>query len=103
MEYTQEYLELLAKQFKILGDKTRLSILMLLKDKGELPVYRIVEHLDTTQANISKHLKILHKYDLVKKRQHKSSVLYSTKRDCIFRICEILGNDKDLSVEDLSK
>lgn len=89
MKYDQRYLERLANQFKILGDKTRLGILMLLRDR-ELPVHNIVEQMDTTQANISKHLKILYEHNIVKKRQVKSSVLYSIKKDCIFEICEIL-------------
>jgi DNA-binding transcriptional ArsR family regulator len=89
MNYDPIYLERLASQFKILGDKTRLGILMLLRDR-ELPVRSIVQQMDTTQANISKHLKILYEHNIVKKRQVKSSVLYSIKKDCIFEICEIL-------------
>jgi DNA-binding transcriptional ArsR family regulator len=89
MEITCETLEKLSNQFKVLGDKTRLKILMLLKDK-ELPVNKIVEQSDTSQANISKHLKILYENDIVKKRNQKSSVLYSIKLGCIFEVCEIL-------------
>lgn len=92
MNLEDKYLEKLANQFKILGDKTRLKILMLLKDK-ELPVNKIVEHIKTTQANVSKHLKILHKHGIVKKKQVKSSVFYSIKKECIFEICDILYTD----------
>ncbi len=92
MKTEDKYLEKLAHQFKILGDKTRLKILMLLKDK-ELPVNKIVEQIKTTQANVSKHLKLLHKHGIVKKKQVKSSVFYSIKKECIFEICDILYTD----------
>ncbi|MFW5799657.1 MAG: ArsR/SmtB family transcription factor [Spirochaetota bacterium] len=91
---TDSEIEKLANQFKILGDKTRLKILMVLKTQ-EMPVHKIVERIETTQANVSKHLKILFEYGLVKKRHLKSSVLYSIKRDCIFEICDILYSSSE--------
>ena len=91
MNLKEDTLEKLARQFKILGDKTRLKIVMLLQN-NELPVNKIVEQSGTTQANISKHLKILFKSGILKKRQNKSSVLYSIKKACIFEICDILNS-----------
>lgn len=99
-DFDENLVNRLAKQFKILGDVTRLKILMLLKN-GELPVHEIVEKIKTTQANISKHLKILYENNIVKKRQVKSSVFYSIKRECIFDICDIL-NKADKSPLDAS-
>ena len=52
-------LEQIAETFKLFSDATRLSILQALRE-GPRPVNDIVEELGTSQANISKHLKLLY-------------------------------------------
>ena len=51
-------LDALAETLKLLSDKTRLTILALLKEK-EMCVCDIVEILQTTQPNVSQHLRKL--------------------------------------------
>jgi len=51
--------DLIAKYFRGLGDPTRLRILELLRDEGELTVSELVERLDQPQPNVSNHLACL--------------------------------------------
>ena len=46
-------LDHVAQRFRVLGDSTRLSILRLLVDRGELSVGAIVDELVMSQANAS--------------------------------------------------
>jgi DNA-binding transcriptional ArsR family regulator len=52
-------LELTAKFFRGLGDPTRLRIVELLLDEGELPVKALVERLGVQQGRVSSHLACL--------------------------------------------
>ncbi|MEO5678984.1 MAG: metalloregulator ArsR/SmtB family transcription factor [Acidimicrobiales bacterium] len=51
--------ELLARLFRALGDATRLRILELLLDEGELHQMELVRRLGATQARVSEHLSCL--------------------------------------------
>jgi ArsR family transcriptional regulator len=58
-------------QFKALGDKTRLKILCLLtRAKNELCVCEIMDSIEDSHCNISRHLKILKTAGLVKEKKH---------------------------------
>lgn len=52
-------LELTAKFFRGLGDPTRLKIVELLLEEGELPVKALVERLGVQQGRVSSHLACL--------------------------------------------
>jgi DNA-binding transcriptional ArsR family regulator len=51
--------DLVAKYFRGLGDPSRLRILELLRDEGELSVGELVERLGLTQPKVSNHLACL--------------------------------------------
>jgi DNA-binding transcriptional ArsR family regulator len=51
--------DLVAKYFRGLGDPTRLRILELLRDEGELSVGQLVERLGEAQPKVSNHLACL--------------------------------------------
>ncbi len=51
--------DLVAKYFRGLGDRTRLRILELLRDEGELSVGELVERLGEPQPKVSNHLACL--------------------------------------------
>ena len=51
--------DLVAKYFRGLGDPTRLRILELLRDKGELSVGELVSRLGLAQPKVSNHLACL--------------------------------------------
>ena len=70
-------MELLAKYFRGLGDPTRLRILRLLNDAGELSVGELVRRLEMPQATVSTHLGCVRWCGFVSTRREDRSVIYS--------------------------
>jgi ArsR family transcriptional regulator len=66
----------LSDTLKLLSDKTRLTILAMLKEK-ELCVCDIVTILETTQPNVSQHLKKLRVGGLVNETRRAQWIYYS--------------------------
>jgi ArsR family transcriptional regulator, cadmium/lead-responsive transcriptional repressor len=69
--------ELLAKYFRGLGDPTRLRILRLLNEAGELSAGELVSRLEMPQATVSTHLGCLRWCGFVTTRREDRSVIYS--------------------------
>lgn len=69
-------IEQTADLFKLLGDRNRLTIIALLKEK-ELCVCEIVDVLQTSQPNISQHMRKLKDGGLVKESRRGQWVYYS--------------------------
>ncbi|KAA3632681.1 MAG: ArsR family transcriptional regulator [Calditrichaeota bacterium] len=82
--------------FHALGDKTRLKILELLKEK-EICVTDICTHFDMTQPSISHHLDILKRAGLVSSEKRGREVYYTFKKDILVECC-----GKQFSVFDLA-
>ena len=80
--------ELLAKYFRGLGDPTRLQILRLLAERGELPAGQIVDDLGLPQATVSTHLGCLRWCGFVATRRAQRSVIYRIADD---RVAEIVA------------
>lgn len=78
-----------SETLKLLGDKTRLTIISLLNEK-ELCVREIVELLQTSQPNISQHLRKLKDGRLVKELKRGQWVYYSLNIQDKPYIAEIL-------------
>lgn len=88
---TPEALELVAERFRVMGDALRLRILQSLEE-GERSVSELVELVETTQPNVSRHLKRLQDAGLVTKRQEKNSVFYSIADETVFELCDVVCN-----------
>ena len=71
--------------FKILSDKTRLSIILLVKEK-EMNVSEISQALNMEQSAVSHQLSVLREARLVKSRREKRSVFYSPDDHHIYDI-----------------
>lgn len=82
-----EALRLVAARFKVLSDPTRLQILQLLQS-GEESVSEIAEAVETTQPNVSKHLRILQDAHLLARRQDRNTVYYSIADQSVFELCD---------------
>ncbi|HRH41239.1 MAG TPA: metalloregulator ArsR/SmtB family transcription factor [Pyrinomonadaceae bacterium] len=82
-----EAIELIANRFKILSEPIRLRILQTLQD-GEKSVTELTEAVETSQPNVSKHLKILQDAGIVKRNQQGNTVYYSIADESIFTLCE---------------
>ncbi|UJF34406.1 ArsR/SmtB family transcription factor [Paenibacillus hexagrammi] len=71
-----EELRIMAEQFKMLGDSSRLTILALLREK-ELCVCEIVDIMGMSQPNISQHLRKLRSAGLVTETRKGQWMYYS--------------------------
>ena len=89
MKLQLDQLERVATQFRAFAEPTRLAILQELK-AGELGVSEIVEQLHTSQANVSKQLKILYDAGLVTRRKQATQVLYSIADPMVFELCRLV-------------
>ncbi len=86
----ENMLEHIAERFRVLGDSTRLAILRLLLAQGELNVGEIVERLNTSQANVSKHLRVLHAAGVVTRRPAGTAAYYSVTDPSLTQLCDIV-------------
>lgn len=76
--------------FKALGDETRLRILELLKEHGELSVSDLCKEIEKEQGTISHHLACLRNCGLVTTRREGKSIIYSlNSEDKIHSILEL--------------
>lgn len=76
MAITQVPIIEMADTLKLLSDKTRLTIIALLKER-EMCVCDIVDILETTQPNISQHLKKLKSGGIVNETRRSQWIYYS--------------------------
>ncbi|MGF9712825.1 MULTISPECIES: ArsR/SmtB family transcription factor [Paenibacillus] len=75
-----EQINEMSESFKMLGDKTRLTIMALLKERP-LCVCDIVDLLETSQPNASQHLRKLKSAGLVNETRKGQWVYYSLNID----------------------
>jgi DNA-binding transcriptional ArsR family regulator len=81
-------LERVANLFRVFAEATRLALLQELKD-GPKSVGELVDALPTTQANVSKQLKMLHDAGLVTRTKQGTSVIYEICEPIVFELCKI--------------
>lgn len=84
-----ELLELVAERFKALGEPTRLRILNALR-AGEKTVSELMEETGLGQANVSKHLQMLHSLGFVERRKEGLYVYYRLADESVFQLCDIV-------------
>ncbi len=86
---SDKMIELVARRFRVLGEPIRLRILQVLEG-GELSVNEIVDQIEGSQPNISKHLQTLFDAGLLGKRREGTSVLYGIADPMVFKLCEMV-------------
>jgi DNA-binding transcriptional ArsR family regulator len=84
-----EALERVAARFRVLGEPMRLRLLQQLMD-GEKNVSDLVTLVDSTQANVSRHLALLLQNGIVEKRRDGTSIYYRLTDPSIFQLCHIV-------------
>jgi DNA-binding transcriptional ArsR family regulator len=82
-------IEMVARRFQILGEPCRLRILQALQGKP-MTVNQIVETLEGSQPNVSKHLQILFDAGIVGRERSGNSVFYSIADPVVFKLCELV-------------
>jgi ArsR family transcriptional regulator, cadmium/lead-responsive transcriptional repressor len=80
--------ELLGKYFRGLGDPTRLRVLGLLRDEGEMSVSELVRRLELPQPQVSRHLGCLRWCGFVVARREHRAVYYRLADE---RVTELLS------------
>ena len=86
---TPELLTLIAERFKVLAEPARLEILNTIR-RRELSVSEIVEGTGLGQANVSKHLQLLHAHGFVARRKEGLYAYYSLADERVFQLCEMM-------------
>lgn len=84
-----EAVSVVAARFKVLSEPLRLHILQFLEN-GESSVGSITNGVNSTQPNVSKHLKMLQDKGLVAKRQAGNTVYYRIADDTVFELCDVV-------------
>ncbi|OUC15018.1 MAG: transcriptional regulator [Alkalinema sp. CACIAM 70d] len=85
----QEVVQQVADYFSVLGEPMRLRILNLLRD-GEKCVQDLVEATETSQANVSKHLKVMLQAGILTRRSQGTLAYYSVADELIFELCNLV-------------
>lgn len=89
LKLTPELMGMIAERFKALGEPARLQILDALRD-GELTVTELVDATQLGQANVSKHLGLLHQLGFVMRRKEGLYVYYGLADRDVFKLCNIM-------------
>ena len=85
-----QLLEHVAERFRVLGDLNRLRIVETLRASGELNVGELVTRLEMSQANVSKHLRVLHEAGIVARRPIGTAAYYSVTDPSIVQLCDLV-------------
>ena len=86
---TPNVLALVAERFRALAEPARLQILNCLR-AGEMAVSELVDETRLGQANVSKHLQLLHANGFVSRRKDGLFVYYSLADREIFHLCDAM-------------
>jgi DNA-binding transcriptional ArsR family regulator len=82
-------LAVVSRLFGVLSEPSRLSLLQELHG-GPLTVGELVKACDMKQANVSKHLAVLHDHPLVKRERDGASVRYAIADPIVFSLCHLV-------------
>jgi DNA-binding transcriptional ArsR family regulator len=84
-----QLLTIIAARFKVLGEPARLAILDALRN-GPRTVTELIEATGLGQANVSKHLQLLHAHGFVKRRKDGVFTQYEVADRDVFRLCDAM-------------
>ena len=85
---SMEIIERACNTFRMLGEPSRLKIVMALA-KGEMCVYHLVKCCGGTQSGTSHQLRILKDNHVVKSRREGQNVLYSIADEHVLKMLEL--------------
>jgi DNA-binding transcriptional ArsR family regulator len=86
---TPEVMNLIAERFRALAEPARLQILNVMR-RGEMTVSELVDATTLGQANVSKHLQLLHTLGFVTRRKDGLFTYYNIADRSVFELCEIM-------------
>jgi DNA-binding transcriptional ArsR family regulator len=82
-------LEEVARLFAALSEPSRLGLLQSLHD-GPLAVHQLMEACAMKQANVSKHLGVLHQHRLVERKREGTYIRYQISDPMVFALCGLV-------------
>jgi len=85
-----DHLERVARRFHLLGEPSRLALLNLLHTRGEAHVQELCEATGQSQANVSKHLRLLLSEGLVARRQEGLYAHYRLADPMLAALCTLV-------------
>jgi DNA-binding transcriptional ArsR family regulator len=91
--------ERVAARFRALGEPTRLRVLERLF-RGPASVTETLEFVGGTQANVSKHLSLLHAAGLLSRRKSGTRTVYAISDPTLKKICTIVCDGVERSARD---
>ncbi|MFA5421905.1 MAG: metalloregulator ArsR/SmtB family transcription factor [Bacilli bacterium] len=80
--------------YKILGDESRLEIVRLLQNTGEMCACNFLQFVKCGQATLSHHLDVLAKADLVYRRREGTRILYRANSELINDLMKVFDTEK---------
>lgn len=86
---TPDLLSAVADRFKVLAEPARLTVLNALR-KGPRHVSALIDETGLNQANLSKHLQMLHAHGFVSRSRDGLFVYYELADKSVFALCDIL-------------
>ncbi|MCF8217222.1 MAG: metalloregulator ArsR/SmtB family transcription factor [Chlorobium sp.] len=94
-----EMLEAVSNRFKLLSEPMRLKILRVLCER-ERTVQDIVNEVSASQANISKHLALMHDNGVVNRRKEGLKCYYRIADDSIIFACYLISKSVVENLQD---
>ena len=91
---TPDVIELVAQRFRVLAEPARLQLLQCMRS-GEMTVSDLVDETGFGQANVSKHLQLLHALGFVTRRKDGLFTYYALADQSVFALCDIMCNQLD--------
>jgi DNA-binding transcriptional ArsR family regulator len=86
---TPDTLRVVAQRFKVLAEPARLEVLNVLR-AGPLNVSELIAETGLNQANLSKHLQLLHANGFVTRRRDGLFVIYQLADASVFQLCDLM-------------
>jgi DNA-binding transcriptional ArsR family regulator len=86
---TPELLDLVAERFKALSDRARLQLLQALR-AGPHTVTELVQETGMGQANVSRHLALLHNAAFVSRERDGLFVRYQLADKDVLKLCDLV-------------
>jgi DNA-binding transcriptional ArsR family regulator len=100
--FTPEGLAEIAERFRALGEPARLAILDALRD-GERTVGELTTATGQGQANVSRHLAVLHAAGFVRRRRDGNFVRYCVADPSVLQLCDLVCGRIERGAEALAE
>lgn len=97
-----EVVQQVAEYFSLLSEPMRLRLLHLLQN-DEKCVQELVDATQTSQANVSKHLKVMWQAGILSRRSEGTCAYYRVQDEMIFDLCNRVCNRLAMRLEEQAR